>query len=73
MSETGKAVSGFLDVMKTQPLSLMLGVMNVGLLYVLLSVYSKADEARHAQMAMIFKSQSEMQVLLSRCVVPDGR
>ena len=71
VEEASKAIGSFMDVMKAQPLSLALVVMNVFLLFVLWSVYSKADEARQTQMKMIFDSQAQMQVLLSKCVVPD--
>ncbi len=68
--EAGKAVNSFLDIMKSQPLSLALVVMNILLLMLLWSVYNSADKARQDEMSMIFKAQSDMQILLSRCVVP---
>ena len=71
MQEAGKAVGSFMEIMKSQPLSLALVVMNVLLLALLWSVYKGADEARQAEMTMIFKAQSDMQTLLSRCVVPE--
>lgn len=70
VEETGKAVGGFIDVMKTQPLSLALVVMNAALLYVLWSIYSGADAARKEEMTLIFGAQEKMQVLLSKCIVP---
>jgi len=69
--EAGKAVNGFLDSMKTQPLSLALVILNVALMFLLYQVYTKADQAREAQMQLIFSAQREMQVLLSKCVVPN--
>ena len=68
--EAGKAVGSFMEIMKTQPVMLAL----VGVIFfqgvLLWSVYRSADEARQTEMTMIFKAQSDMQVLLSKCVVP---
>lgn len=71
--EAGKAVSGFVDAMKSQPLSLALVVMNICLMALMWKVYTKADETRQAQMKMIFDAQKEVQQLLVRCVIPDGK
>ncbi len=69
--EAAKAAGSFMEIMKSQPLSLALVIMNLFLLGLLWSVYRSADEARAAEMALIFKAQSDMQMLLSKCVVPD--
>ena len=69
--EAAKTAGNFMEIMKSQPLSLALVVMNILLLALLWSVYRSADEARQAEMNMIFKAQSDMQMLLSKCVVPD--
>lgn len=71
IEETSKAAGSFMEIMKSQPLSLALVIMNILLLALLWSVYRSADEARAAEMSLIFKAQSDMQLLLSRCVVPD--
>jgi hypothetical protein len=71
--EGGKAVGGFFDAMKGQPLSLALVVMNICLMALMWKVYTKADETRQAQMSMIFAAQKEVQQLLVRCVIPDGK
>ena len=68
--EAGKAVGSFMDIMKGQPLALALVIVILVLLALLWSTYRSADEARQAEMTMIFKAQNDMQVLLSKCVVP---
>ena len=73
VEETGKAIGGFIDVMKHQPLSLALVAMNLALMGLIYVVAIKAGEARQQQMTMIFKAQSEIQQLLARCVVPDSK
>ncbi len=69
--EATKAVGSFMDSMKSQPLSLALVILNVALMFLLYQVYTKADSAREAQMQLIFAAQKDMQVLLSKCVVPN--
>ncbi len=69
--EASKAVGSFFDSLKTQPLSLALVVLNLALMGLLYLVFTKVDEARQAQMEMIFGAQKDMQVLLSKCVVPN--
>lgn len=64
--EAGKAVSGFMDVMKSQPLSLALVVMNLALLGMLWSISSKGD----SQLQTVLAHQDKVQELLARCVVP---
>ncbi len=69
--EASKAVGSFMESMKSQPLSMALVILNVALMLLLWKVYSRADEMRQAQMQMIFGAQKDMQVLLSKCVVPN--
>lgn len=64
-----KSIGGFFDVMRSQPLSLALVVMNLALLGMLWSISSKSD----TQLQMIFTHQDKVQTLLSKCVVPDGK
>lgn len=64
-----KSIGGFFDVMRSQPLSLALVVMNLALLGMLWSISSKSD----TQLQMIFNHQDKVQTLLSKCIIPDSK
>ena len=63
--EASKAVGGFIDVMKSQPLSLALVVMNCVLLYVLWSIYGSGQLSQQKQMELIFSAQEKVQEVLT--------
>ena len=65
-----QVAAGYLDVMKREPLSLSLVVMNLALLFVfwfILNTVAKNNSAREGQ---LFEQQKHTAELLSRCVVP---
>lgn len=64
IQETGKAVGGFFDVMRSQPLSLALVVITFALLAY---IFWSGKES----MALIYKSQNDAQQLLAKCIVLD--
>jgi hypothetical protein len=64
VAETGKAVGGFFEVMRQQPLSLALVVMNFALLAY---IFWSGKET----MGLVYKSQAESQALLAKCIVLD--
>lgn len=70
LDEAGKAVGGFMDAMKSQPIMLGLVVMNLAMVVMLYVVIRFAQDQRRTEFDMIFKSQSEVQQLLAQCVVP---
>lgn len=65
--EASKAVGSFFDIMKTQPLSLALVIMNLALLWILWSNIERGQE----ELKMMYSAQATTQQLLSHCVVPD--
>ncbi len=69
--EASKAVGGFMDAMKSQPLSLALVIMNIGLMLLMYLLWTSAEEYRNKQMDLIFGSQKETQELLARCIIPE--
>lgn len=73
VEEAGKAVGGFMEVMKTQPLSLALVVMNVALLGFFWFILDRVHTTRQSEMAMIYKDHEQVRDLLARCVVPGPR
>jgi hypothetical protein len=70
LDEAGKAVGGFMDAMKSQPVMLGLVVMNLAMVIMLYVVIRYAQDQRRTEFEMIYKSQSEVAQLLARCVVP---
>ena len=72
LDEAGKAASGFMDAMKSQPVMLGLVVMNLAMVIMLYVVIRYAQDQRRTEFEMIYKSQSEVAQLLARCVIPGG-
>lgn len=70
LNEAGKAASGFMDAMKSQPVMLGLVVMNLAMVIMLYVVIRYAQDQRRTEFEMIYRSQSEVAQLLARCVVP---
>lgn len=70
--EIGKASSAFMAIMKDQPLSLALVVMNIMLLGLFFYVIQTATGVRQKEMDRIFEAQSETNKLLFNCV-PQSR
>lgn len=66
--EVGKATNVFMQIMKDQPLSLALVIMNVLLLGIFFYVIQTATKTRHEEMDRIFLAQSETNKLLYNCV-----
>jgi hypothetical protein len=71
LEEAGKVASGFMDVMKSQPIMLGLVVMNLAMVVMLYVVIRFAQVQRNDEFDHIFQQQSEVVKLLSRCVVPE--
>jgi hypothetical protein len=68
--EVGKVTTGFVDSMKTQPLSLALVVMNLALLGLFYIIATTLAEQRRHEIDALHQEQKETRELLSRCVVP---
>jgi hypothetical protein len=68
VEEAGKAAGLFMQIMKDQPLSLALVVMNCLLLAIFFYVIRTATEVRHKEMERIFAAQVETNKLLYNCV-----
>lgn len=70
--EVGKASSAFMTIMKDQPLSLALVIMNIMLLALFFYVIQTATGVRQKEMERIFSAQSETNKLLFNCVPQGG-
>ena len=71
--EGAKAVNSIIDALKTQPLSLALVVMNIGLLGFLYYSGIVAHREREAEMKMLYENRREMAQLLYQCTPPSER
>jgi hypothetical protein len=68
VEEVGKVAGGFLDIFKSQPLSLALIVMNIALLMFVFYSENRAAEGRR----IAFNSFMQVSQLLAHCVVPQS-
>jgi hypothetical protein len=66
--EAGKAAGLFMNIMKDQPLSLALVIMNCVLLALFFYVIRTATEVRHKEMERIYAAQAETNKLLYSCI-----
>ena len=74
MSEEGaKAVSGFVNVFKNEPLSLALIAMNVCLLLFFYILLTTVADQREREINLLYTNNKEVRDLLSKCVVPERR
>lgn len=65
--EVGKQVGTFMSIMKEQPLSLALCVMNVLLLALFFYIFKNASERWQSQFEITQKAQTEVHELLYNC------
>jgi hypothetical protein len=63
----GQAASTFMDALKSQPLSLALVVMNIGLLGFLYYSAIEAHRERQKEMELLYDNRREMAQLLYQC------
>jgi hypothetical protein len=69
--EEGAATArSFMDIMKEQPLSLALVVMNVALIVLIWWITNKQTDLRSHDLELYFQNQKETAAILARCVVP---
>jgi hypothetical protein len=73
VEEAGKAAGVFMQIMKDQPLSLALVVMNVMLLGLFFYVIQTATHVRQTEMERIYAAQEKTNQLLYQCVPADRR
>jgi hypothetical protein len=69
--EEGAAVTKtFMDVLKNEPISLALVVMNVALLIIFYFILMAVSQTREREINLLFSEQKDVRELLARCVVP---
>ena len=70
VEEVGKVTNTFMEIMRAQPLSLALVIMNIGLLVVFWLILTTVAENNKLREHELFEQQKHTSELLSRCVVP---
>lgn len=65
--EGGKAVSGIIESLKSNPLVLSLVLMNLGLVGLLYVIAGKSAETRQREFQIIFENQKQMMEVIAKC------
>ena len=69
--EGGKAISGIIESLKSQPLTLSLVIMNLALLAIFYVIAVKSSETRQREFGLIFENQKQMmETIVHRCSSP---
>ena len=70
VEEGGKAVSGYISALGTQPVLLVQSAIIAGVVFILYAQGSKAFDERKELLQSIFESQKNVREILSQCIVP---
>lgn len=73
VEEVGKATGLFMQIMKDQPLSLALVIMNLALLGLFYVIMDRVSHTREREINQLHQEQKEVRELLAKCVVPPPR
>jgi len=68
--EGGKAVSGYISALGTQPVLLVQSAIIAGVVFILYAQGSKAFDERKELLNSVFASQQNVREILSQCIVP---
>lgn len=71
IEEGGKAASGIIDALKSQPSTLAMIVISFALLGYTFYEGSRFHQSREVMMKIFLEQQREVQQLLAKCIVPD--
>jgi len=72
LEEGAKAAGGFVEAMKSQPLSLALVLMNLALVGYIYYESVAVNNERHNELQLLYQNRREVAVLLARCHWPEG-
>lgn len=70
VEEVGKAGGIFMSIMKDQPLSLALVIMNVALLILFYIIMQAVTKTREREVNLMYEDHKEVRELLAKCVIP---
>jgi hypothetical protein len=68
--EAGKAASGYITALGSQPVLLVQSLIIAGVVFILYAQGSKSFTEREALTKSIFESQAHVREILSQCIVP---
>ena len=68
--EAGKAASGFIEGLKTQPVLLVQSLIIAGVVFILYAQGTRSFIEREKLLNSVFESQANVREILSRCIVP---
>jgi hypothetical protein len=71
--ETGKAVSGYISALGTQPVLLVQSLIIAAVVFILYTQGSKSFSEREQLLKSVFTSQQEVREILTKCIVPPDR
>jgi hypothetical protein len=71
VDEVGKAGGVFMSIMKKEPLSLALVVMNLCLLLFFYMLLTTVAAQREREIGLLYADKKEVRDMLSKCVVPN--
>lgn len=72
VEEGAKAAGTFLDIMRSQPLSLALVVMNLALIGFLYYEHANINNERKGELDLLYQNRQEVALLLAQCHWPEG-
>ena len=69
--EEGAATArSFIEVLKQEPISLALVVMNIALLGIFYFILTTIAATREREIALLYAEQKEVREILAKCIVP---
>jgi hypothetical protein len=73
IEQVGKTAESFIDVMKREPLSLALVLMNLCLLLFFYVILTRVADQRKEEIGLLYADKKDVRELLARCIVPNDR
>src|SRR4029077_4296038 len=71
--EAGKAASGFITALGSQPVLLVQSLIIAGVVFILYAQGTRSFTEREVLLKSVFDSQQNVREILSQCIVPDKR
>lgn len=68
LEEGGKAINSVIDAMKSQPMTLALLIMNIGLLTFMYFSSTAAHKEREHEMDLLYQNRESVGKLLAECI-----
>lgn len=65
-------ISGLVDAMKKEPLSLALCVMNIALLALFYMILMAVANQREKEIGLLYADKKEVREMLAKCIIPQA-